>query len=134
MFQFLSPEWIEAAREIRARYESELPEVTVAVRVNQVVTEVPFGDGVVHAYIDTTAGQVEFELGQLDEPDAVIHADYEAARALLLDRDVALVMPMMLSGRIMIQGDLMKLLAMQTAVPSTALSEQVAAEIAAITA
>jgi hypothetical protein len=134
MYLFLTDEWIEAARQIRARYESHLPAISVSVRINQVITEVPFGDGTVNAFIDTSGGQVRFELGALDDPDAVIHADYEAARALLIDRDLAAVMPLMLTGRIMIQGDMMKLMAMQTSISSNELSNQVAQEIAAITA
>jgi hypothetical protein len=54
MYVFLSEEWMIAAREIRARYEGDLPEITAAVRLNQVITDVPFGDGTVHAHIDTT--------------------------------------------------------------------------------
>lgn len=134
MYAFLSEEWMEAAREIRGRYEDQLPDISVSVRINQVITEVPFGEGTIEAFIDTSGGTMVFELGALDDPDAVIHTDYEAARALLVERDIASVMPMMLAGRIMVQGDLMKLMAMQAAVPATELGEQVSAEIAAITA
>jgi hypothetical protein len=134
MYEFLSAEWMEAAREIRTRYEADLPAIAVSVRINQVITGVPFGEGTVAAYIDTSGGSMVFELGALDDPDAVIHTDYEAARAMLVDRDIATVMPMMLAGRIMVQGDLMKLMAMQAAVPATELGDRLAAEIAAITA
>jgi len=64
-FAFLSPEWIEAAREIRERYSSQTAPIEVAVRVNQVVTDVPFGDGELHAHIDTSSGDVDLELGHL---------------------------------------------------------------------
>lgn len=134
MYAFLSEEWMVAAREIRARYEGQLPEITASVRLNQVITEVPFGDGTVFAYIDTSGGAMEFELGQLDEPDAVIMTDYHTARAMLVERDPAALMQAMMQGRVQLQGDMMKLLAaMQSQAAPTELGEQVAGEIAAIT-
>lgn len=135
MYAFLSEEWMTAARGIRARYEDQLPDVTVSVRINQIITDVPFGDGIVNAFIDTSGGAMVFELGELDEPDAVIVTDYETARAMLVERDPAVLMQSMLQGRVQLQGDMMKLLAaMQAQAAPTDLAEQVAAEIAAITA
>ena len=123
-----------AAREIRSRYEGQLPEVTQIIRINQVITEVPFGDGTVCAYIDTSEGMLVFELGELDEPDAVMMTDYDTARALLVDRDPAVAMQSFLAGKIKVQNDMMKLMAMQTSLPSNEFSEQVAEEISKITA
>jgi hypothetical protein len=135
MYVFLSEEWMIAAREIRARYEGDLPEITAAVRLNQVITDVPFGEGTVHAHIDTTRGAMVFELGHLDEPDAVIMTDYVTARALLVERDPAVFMQAMMQGRVQLQGDMMKLLAAMTSQSApTELADQVAEEIAAITA
>ncbi len=130
---FLSDGWIDAAREIRERYEDQLPQVTQSIRINQVITEVPFGDGTVNAYIDTTSGSLVFELGELDDPDAVLMTDYLTARAMLVDRDPAIAMQSFMAGKIKIQGDMMKLMALQTAIPTNEFSDQVAAEINAIT-
>lgn len=132
-FAFLSPEWIEAAREIRERYSSQTAPIEVAVRVNQVVTDVPFGDGELHAHIDTSSGDVDLELGHLDEPDATITLNYETARALLVERDPAKVMQAFMSGGIQVEGDLMKIMAMQASTPQDDLALQVAEEILAIT-
>ncbi|MGA0035728.1 MAG: SCP2 sterol-binding domain-containing protein [Ilumatobacteraceae bacterium] len=132
-FAFLSPEWIEAAREIRERYSSQTAPIEVAVRVNQVVTDVPFGDGELHAHIDTSSGDVDLELGHLDEPDATITLSYETARALLVERDPAKVMQAFMSGGIQVDGDLMKVMAMQASTPQDDLALQVAEEILAIT-
>jgi len=132
-FAFLSPEWIEAAREIRERYSSQTAPIEVAVRVNQVVTDVPFGDGELHAHIDTSSGDVALELGHLDEPDATITLNYETARALLVERDPAKVMQAFMSGGIQVEGDLMKIMAMQASTPQDDLALQVADEILAIT-
>jgi hypothetical protein len=133
MYTFLSDEWMAATREIRARFEEQLPPVTTSIRINQVITDVPFGEGTINAYIDTSSGALVFELGELDEPDAVMMTDYETAKALLVDRDPAVAMQSFMAGKIRVQGDMMKLMAMQTAMPNNEFSEQVADEIAAIT-
>jgi putative sterol carrier protein len=132
--QFLSEEWIAAARDIRARYEDEVPEMPASIRINQVITEVPFGDGELRAYMDTSSGHLELELGELDEPDATISTDWATARALFVEQDQAVAMQAFMSGRIIVQGDIMKMLALQTAVPPNEFTERIAAEIRAITA
>lgn len=130
---FLSPEWIDAAREIRERYSADTAPIEVAVKVNQVITEVPFGDGELHAHIDTSNGDLDLELGHLDGPDATITLSYETARAFLVERDPAKVMQAFMSGGIQVDGDLMKIMAMQAATPQDDLANAVAEEILAIT-
>lgn len=132
MYTFLTDEWMEAARSLRERYADRLPEVTIEVRINQIVTDVPFGDGTVHAYVDSTDGNLDLELGQLDEPDVVLTADYETVKAMIVDQDPALVMQAFLAGRITVQGDMMKLIAMQAVPPSEA-SMELAEELRSIT-
>jgi hypothetical protein len=133
MHAFLSVVWMEAAREVRARYEGERPEIVTSIRINLVITAVPFGDGTVLAYIDTRAGSLALELGELDDPDAVLTTDYETARAMLVDRDPAVAMQAFMAGKVKVQGDMMKLMALQTALPVNESSEQLAADIADIT-
>ncbi len=132
-FPFLSSEWIEAAREIRERYSSQTAPIEVAVKVNQVITDVPFGDGDLYAHIDTSNGDVDLDLGHLDEPDATITLSYETARALLVERDPAKAMQAFMSGGIQVEGDLMKVMAMQAITPQDELALTVAEEILAIT-
>jgi putative sterol carrier protein len=136
MYEFLSDEWMEAAREIRARYESELPAIEMSVRVNQVITDVPFGEGTIQAYVDTSEGSLALELGELEEPDAVMMVDYRTAHALIVERDPSIVMQSFLEGRIKVQGDMMKLMAMQAAAaaaPDEELALQMADELREIT-
>lgn len=133
MYTFLTDEWMEAARELREQYADRLPEVTIEVRINQVVTEVPFGEGTVHAYIDSSDGSLELELGELEEPDVTLTTDYETAKAMVVDQDPAVLMQSFMAGKITIQGDMMKLMAMQASVPVNEASIELAAEIQAIT-
>ncbi len=134
MFLFLSDEWITAAREIRAKYAHDVPDVEADLRINQVIQDVPFGDGEVLSYMDTTTGRVELELGSLDEPDVTITTDYETARAIFVYQDATVAMQAFMNGKVKVQGDMMKLMAMQTALPSNEFSEKVAQEIKDITA
>ena len=133
MYTFLSDEWMQATHAIREKYESQMPPIAMSIRINQVITDVPFGEGTINAYIDTSSGVFVFDLGELEEPDAVMKTDYETARALIVDRDPAVAMQSFMAGKVQVQGDMMKLMALQTAVPQNELSEQVAEEIAAIT-
>jgi hypothetical protein len=53
---FLSDEWMDAAHGIRAKYADQVPPVTTVIRINQVITDVPFGEGEVKSYLDTSSG------------------------------------------------------------------------------
>jgi hypothetical protein len=131
---FLSDEWMAAARDIRTKYEDHATEVSQVIRINQVITDVPFGPGTVHSYLDTSSGRMVMEPGELDEPDATITTDYATAKALFVDQDPAASMQAFMAGKIKVQGDMMKLMAMQTALPNDDTAQQVADEIKAITA
>ena len=134
MYVFLTDEWMAAARELRAKYEDRLPDVTVNVKINQVVTDVPFGEGTINAYVDSSDGNLDLELGALDDADVTLTTDYDTARAMVVDQDPAIIMQAFMAGKIKVQGDMMQLMAMQTAVPSNEASLELAAELQAITA
>lgn len=131
---FLSDAWMEAAREVRAKYHDQVPEVTQVIRMNLVVTDVPTGAGTVRAYLDTSSGTLEMELGELDAADVTVTTDYATAAALFVERDPAAGMQAFMAGKVKVQGDMMKLMALQTAMPSDEVTAQVDAEIRAITA
>ena len=131
---FLADEWISAAREIRERHSHRVPEIGVVLRMNVVATHVPFGDGTVHAHIDTTNGGLAMDLGSLDSPDVTVTTDWETARKLFVDQDPASTMQAFMSGKVKIEGDITKVLALQTSVPQDVDTTDVAEEIRAITA
>ena len=133
MHTFLTDEWMAAARELRERYADRMPAVTVEVRINQIITDVPFGDGTVHAFVDSSDGTLDLELGQLDDADVTLTVDYETAKAMVVDQDPTVVMQSFMAGKITVQGDMMKLMAMQMAVPANEASAELAAELQQIT-
>ena len=130
---FLSEDWMTAARSIREKYADEVPEVNVSIQINLSIIEVPFGDGQVDAYFDTSTGALQLELGALDEPDATISTDYATAQALFVEQNQTVAMQAFMSGKIKVQGDMMKMMAMQTAIPANDFTEKITQEIANIT-
>ena len=111
-----------------------MPPIPVAVRVNVVAVGVPFGEGTVHAHIDTSAGSLQMELGAIDSPDVTVTTDYETARTLFVEQDPASTMQAFMSGRIKVEGDISRIMMLQMSVPQDERALEVAAEIRAITA
>lgn len=109
---FLSPEWMDAARELRDTMPRPEAPPELAVRLNLVVTDTPF-DADVQGHIDTSDGEVVIEAGHLAEPDATVTVDWTTARAVFIDQDAAAAMQAFMSGRIAVDGDITKMLAMQ---------------------
>lgn len=110
---FLSKEWIAAARVLRDEYAGKAGEPAVGIRMNLVITEVPFGDETRHAHFDTTSGELTVELEHLPEPDLTVTLDYETAKALLIFQDSQAGINAFMAGRVRIEGDMSKLLAFQ---------------------
>ena len=132
-YPFLSDEWMTAARAIREKYDDQVPQVDQVLKINQVVHDVPFGDGEVQSYLDTSSGSVVMELGSLDDADVTVTTDYLTAKAIFVDQDPAQAMQAFMNGKVVVQGDMMKLMAMQTSLPSNEFSEKIAQEIKDIT-
>jgi putative sterol carrier protein len=114
-YQFLSDEWLAEARKIREEYHGRTPQIPVSVRMNQIIQDVPFGEGVINAHVDTSSGELEMETGHVDSPDLTITISYDTAKAILVDGDAQAAMQAFMSGRIRVDGDITKMLALQTA-------------------
>jgi putative sterol carrier protein len=136
-YPFLSPEWMDAAKEVRAKYADRATKVTTVIRMNQVITAVPdhVGQGdIIKSYLDTSSGDVVMELGELDAPDLTVTTDYDTARKIFVEQDQAAGMQAFMSGKIKIQGDMTKMMAMQTSMPNDDVAKIIATEIKDLTA
>ena len=131
-YQFLTPEWVAAAKAIREEFEGESPAPAHSVRMNQIITEVPFGDTDVKAFMDTSDGALNLDLGELENPDLTVTVDYETAKAIIVDGNPQAGMQAFMAGKIKVQGDMTKLMAMQSASPDP-VAQQIAERINAIT-
>ncbi|HVB94745.1 MAG TPA: SCP2 sterol-binding domain-containing protein [Acidimicrobiales bacterium] len=129
---FLSDNWLIEARAIRAEFDGKGEPIPHSVRMNLVITEVPFGDGTVHAHVDTTSGQLELDMDHIDPADLKVTVEYDIAKAILIEGNPQAGMQAFMSGKVKVEGDIAKLMAMQTssADPTT---EMVAARIKAMT-
>ena len=132
---FLSSGWIQEARRIRDEQRSEIGPPP-PIRMNLTVTEVPFETETLHAHVDTTSGVLDVDQDHLLDADVVITADYATTKSLFVGQDPAAVMQAFMSGKIRVQGDLAKLLALQASVPTDAEGpvRDVAQRISAMTA
>jgi putative sterol carrier protein len=122
-YQFLTQEWIDEAKRLQAEVGPPANGPAHVVRMNQIITEVPFGDGEVHAFMDTSGGEVNLDLGELDNPDLTVTVDYATAKAIFVDGNPQAGMQAFMAGKIKVQGDMTKLMAMQTTQPDPAAVE-----------
>ena len=131
-YPFLSDEWMTEARKIREEFEGQSDQVPPVVRMNQVITDMPLGEGRMEAHLDTSDGKATMELGHLDEPHLTVFSHYSTAKAILVDQDPQAGMQAFMSGQIKVQGDMTKMMALQ-AQPPDETAKEVAERIKAIT-
>ncbi len=131
-YPFLSDEWIAAARHIREEFRGRTQPMASQIKMNQVITEVPFGEGTVNAYMDSSSGEMEMEKGALDDAEVTVTVDYATAKAIFVDQNPQAGMQAFMSGKIKVQGDMTKLMAMQQTTPDPAAAE-IASKIKEIT-
>ncbi len=133
-YPFLSEEWIAEVRRIgdEARAEGGSAQIPHQVKMNQVITEVPFGGGTIEAHMDTSSGEMQMEMGHLPDPDLTVTLDYATAKAIFVDGNPQAGMQAFMAGKVKVQGDMTKLMAMQ-ATPPDARAQEFAAKVRDIT-
>ena len=124
-YPFLSDDWQREARAIREQYKGQGTPAAHQVKMNQIITDVPFGPGTLDAHMDTSSGEVVLETGHLEDPDVTVTLDYDTAKAILVDGNPQAGMQAFMAGKIKVQGDMTKLMAMTAATP-----DPIAVEIA----
>jgi putative sterol carrier protein len=123
-YTFLSDEWVEAARKIRA--EAAAPATAPQpVKMNLTITEVPFGDGSVDAHMDTTSGELQLDTGHLEGADVTATLDYDTAKAMMVDANPQAAMQAFMAGKIRLQGDMTKAMALQSGPPDPELTRKI---------
>lgn len=113
----MSDAWLDAVEALR----SEAPEPPAAMKdlcVNIVVQGGPDGDREVHM----KAGQ--FERGLADDAPTKLSVPYDVAKAIFIDGNPQAAMQAFMSGQIKIEGDMTKIMAMQSAGASPSPEQQ----------
>ena len=130
---FLSDEWMAEAKKIREEYAGKGGPAPAAMKMNQIITDVPFGDGTINAHMDTSSGELDMDTGHLDGAEVTITIDYATAKAIFVDGNPQAGMQAFMAGKIKVQGDMTKLMAMGQASPDPSAAEM-AEKIKEITA
>ncbi len=110
---FLSDEWFAIVDQLVEVHGAEAPN-DVAITMNVTVTDTPFGEER-HLHIGTDAGRVHWGIGHADAADLTLTTDYETAREVLVTGDPQAGMQAFMAGKVRMQGDLAKLMAVQAA-------------------
>jgi putative sterol carrier protein len=132
-YPFLSDEWIDAAKAIRDEYRGKVRPMAHSVKMNQVITDVPFGTGTIESHMDTSSGDIELDFGHLERPDLTVTMDYATAKAIIVEGNPSAGMQAFMAGKIRVQGDMSKLMAMQQSAEPDPAAAEAAARIQAIT-
>ena len=116
-YEFLSPEWVEAAKKISDEAGGGGTPPAHTMKMNMVITEAPFQDDEIQAHMDTTDGNLQMDLGHLDDPELTVTVDWATAKAIFVDQNPQAGMQAFMAGKVKVQGDMTKLMASQQNTP-----------------
>jgi len=116
-YPFLSDEWVDEARRIRQEHEGRAGTMAHQMKMNLVITEVPFGDKDIDAHLDTTEGVLKLETGHIEPADLKVTVDYATAKAILVEGNPQVGMQAFMAGKVKVEGDMAKLMMLQGAPP-----------------
>jgi putative sterol carrier protein len=122
-YEFLTEEWMAEAKRLRDEAGSPASPPAHVIRMNQVITGAPFQDEDILAYMDTSDGELTMELGALENPDLTVTVDYDTAKAIFVEQNPQAGMQAFMAGKVKVQGDMTKLMAMQQQTPDPAAVE-----------
>ena len=118
---FLSDPWFDQVRRLHELAGGAAPE-GAEIRMNLVITGTPF-DGDLDMHMAAAGGKADWGKGHLDDADVTLTLAYDTARAIFVDGNPQAAIEAFMAGRIIVQGDITKLMAMQAGGPGAAASE-----------
>jgi putative sterol carrier protein len=124
---------MDAAKAIREEYRGKGAPAAHVVKMNQIITDVPFGEGTIEAHMDTSSGEMEMDTGHIEGADVTVTLDYATAKAIFVEGNPQAGMQAFMSGKIKVAGDMTKLMAMQSTGTGDLVAEELAQKIAEIT-
>jgi hypothetical protein len=114
-YPFLSHDWFTEVRRLHAAYDQVVP-LAVAIRMNLMIKETPFGaDLPIH--MTAEGGQADWGEGHLEEADVTLTMGYQTAREIFVGGNPQAAIEAFMAGKIIMQGDISKLMEMQLAQP-----------------
>ena len=109
---FLTEAWFDAVEELRSE-QPEAPDAMADATINITVTGGPDGD------VDVHLADGAFDRGHTDGAPTKLTVPYDVAKKLFIDGDQSAAMQAFMSGQIKVEGDMTKVMALQTATPTT---------------
>jgi putative sterol carrier protein len=109
--EFLSDDWIAAAKAIRDKYAADVPKMP-SIKMNQIITDAP-GGSEIKMYMDSSSGEMVMDKGELPDAEVTLTLPYDVAKKQMVDQDAAAAMQAFMSGKVKVQGDMMKLMSLQ---------------------
>jgi hypothetical protein len=118
---FLSDPWFDEVRRLHDAVGGAAPEGT-EIRMNLMITSTPF-DGDLAMHMAATGGRADWGKDHLDDADVTLTLGYDTAKAIFVDGNPQAAIEAFMAGRIIVQGDITKLMVMQSTGPGSAASE-----------
>ena len=91
---------MDAAKAIREEYAGKGAPPAHVVKMNLVITEVPFQGDDIDAHMDTTSGDIDMDTGHIEGEDLTVTVDYATAKAIFVDGNPQAGMQAFMSGKI----------------------------------
>jgi hypothetical protein len=110
---FLSDTWFDEVRHLHDSVGGAAPE-GAEIRMNLMITGTPF-DGDLQIHMAAEGGHADWGKSHLEDPDVTLTLSYDTARAIFVDGNPQAAIEAFMAGRIIIQGDITKLMVMQAA-------------------
>jgi hypothetical protein len=124
---FLSDSWFEEVERLRAEVNPEVPAAIKDLVINMVVKDGPDGD------IEARMDSGRFVKGLADNAPTKLIVPYDIARKMFIDQDQNASMQAFMSGQITVEGDMTKLMAMQSGGPPSEDAKKVQDAVVAMT-
>jgi SCP-2 sterol transfer family protein len=110
---FLSDDWFAVVDQLVEQHGADTPN-HMDIVINLTVTGTPFG-AERSLHIGAQQGRGHWGIGHLPNADVSLTTDYETARSVFVSNDPQAATQAFFGGKVVIQGDLAKLMAVQMA-------------------
>ena len=114
---FLSDPWFDEVRRLHDAAGGAAPE-GAEVRMNLMIQSTPFGDDLA-MHLAVAGGRADWGKGHLDDAEVTLTLAYDTARAIFVEGNPQAAIEAFMAGRIIVQGDITKLMVMQPTGPGS---------------
>jgi hypothetical protein len=114
---FLSDPWFDEVRRLHDAAGGAAPE-GAEVRMNLMIQSTPFDDDLA-MHLAVAGGRADWGKGHLDDAEVTLTLAYDTARAIFVEGNPQAAIEAFMAGRIIVQGDITKLMVMQPSGPGS---------------